>query len=125
MKRVWIGGGLLVVLLIGGLLLGTWLTKRLPPMAEDLNQAGIAAQRGDWTQAERLTARVAAEWEKMDWLTAAVTGHEELEDIDDAFAQLPAYAWKDATGYHAICATIAQEIIALAENHICNWRNFL
>ena len=124
MKRVWMGAGLLAVLLVAGLLLGEVVMNRMEPGAETLQRAGTAARIGDWTQAETLTARIQGDWDRMKWFTAAVTGHEELEEIDSDFVKLSAYARRDGEEYQAICLDIAQSMIALAQNHACTWKNF-
>ena len=104
--------------------MGEVMERRLAPGAEAMTQAGLSAKAGDWNQAETLTTWAKADWEKMDWLTAALTGHQELEDIDDAFAQLSAYAGVDPVAYEAICASIAEALTALSQNHIPSWKNF-
>lgn len=124
MKRVWIGASLLALLLVAALLVGEGLYRRMEPGAQALRQAGTAAQSGDWTQAEALVADVQQDWKKMNWITAALTGHEELEEINDAFVQLPVYARRDASTYQALCVSIAEAMDALAQNHACTWKNF-
>ena len=124
MKRVWIGAGLLAILLALGLLAGEVMERRLAPGMEAMTQAGLSAREGDWNRAEALTAWAKADWEAMTWLTAALTGHQELEEIDDAFAQLSAYAYRDPLAYGAICASVAEALTALSQNHIPSWKNF-
>ena len=124
MKRVWMGAGLLAILLVAGLLIGTGMARRLAPGAEALRRAGNSAREGNWEQAETLTREAQQDWEKIKWMTAVLTGHEELEQIDDAFVQLTAYAGADANAYQALCGSIAQAMDAIGENHACTWQNF-
>ena len=124
MKRVWMGGGLLALLRAAALLVGAGIGDRMEPSAHALRQAGMAAQAGDWMQAEQLASDAQGDWQKMSWITAALTGHEEVEQINDAFVQLPVYARRDANDYHALCVSIAEAMDALAQNHSCTWKNF-
>ena len=124
MKRVWIGTGLLAILLVLGLLTGAGMEKRLAPGTAAMEQASLAAQAEDWDRAESLTTWAKADWDRMGWLIAALTGHEEVETINNAFAQLTAYARKNSSEYQALCATIAQALTALAQNHAPTWKNF-
>ena len=124
MKRVWIGGSLLVLILLLGLWLGEGLEKQVMPLADLMEQAGQAARAEDWEQAERLTQGVQSRWGDLKWITAALTGHQELEQIDSDFVQLSAYAHGDPQAYQAICNTIAQALTALAQNHTTTWKNF-
>ena len=63
MKRVWIGGILLAVLLTVGLLAGWAMDRGLCPGAEKLKQAGELAAAGRWEAAEEMLDDVDDIWE--------------------------------------------------------------
>ena len=124
MKRMWIGAGLLAVLLAVGLLVGTAMGARLSPGADKLRQAGEFALAGDWEKAEMLTDSVRADWERTRWLVEILTSHENLEQIDMSFAQLSVYGAVDGPAYSALCTALAQQLEALGKAHGCSWENF-
>lgn len=125
MKRMWIGAGLLGILLAAGLLIGTMLEARLTPEADRLRQAGDWALAGNWEKAEALTGSVRAHWENHLWIAEMLATHENLEQIQTSFAQLPSYAGTDGAAYSAICTALAQQLEALGQAHSCSWKNLL
>ena len=125
MIRAWIGAGLLAILLAAGLLVGEGVERRFSPGAEELERAAAAALAGDWEKAEALTDTVRAKWEKNRSAAAGLAGHEELERIESAFAQLPIYAGEDGAAYSVICVTLARQLDSLAKTHQCGWENLL
>ena len=125
MKRMWIGAGLLVFLLAAGLLVGAVMEDRVSAGAEQLQQAADAALAEDWTRAEALTAAVRTDWERLSRLAEILTTHEELEQIETAFAQLPSYQGIDGPAYSALCTALARQLEALGKTHSCSWGNLL
>ena len=123
MKRMWIGAGLLAVLLAAGLTLGTVMENRLAPGTEALRQAGAAALAEDWEKAEALADTARADWERVRCLAEGLAPHEGLEQIGIAFAQLPAYARRDGAAYSAICTALSRQLEALAKAHCFSWEN--
>ena len=124
MKRMWIGTGLLALLIVAGLLTGAVLNKRMNQAAQQLATAGEAAQAEEWGKADTLIGQVNADWERMKWAAEALSDHERLNQIDTAFSQLPAYAGNDPASYQALCIAIAQDLLLVAKNHTISWRNF-
>ena len=125
MIRTWIGAGLLLVLLAAGLLVGEGVERRFSPGGAELEEAAAAALAGDWEKAEALTDSVRAKWEKNRPAAEGLAGHAELEQIESAFAQLPAYAGGDGAAYSAICVTLARQLESLAKTHQCSWENLI
>ena len=76
MKRCWIGFAMMLVLFAGGLGVTWGMSQAHEPISRDLEQAAAAALAEDWEQAQVLTNRAKAEWEKQ-W-------HPELDDIETA-----------------------------------------
>lgn len=126
MKRGWIGLGLLLVLLAGGLL-GTWgMTACHEPMAEDLEKAAAYALLGDWNRAESLAQTARADWEACWQFTAIFADHAPMEEIDGLFAQLEVYEdVRDAVPFAAVCKELSREVQAMGDAHGLNWWNML
>ena len=124
MKRMWIGVGLLAVLLAAGMLTGTLLEKWVNRDVQRLEQAGAAAQNEAWIEAETLTKQVREDWRRRKWVAEMFTDHEKLGEIDTAFAQLKVYRHTDAAAYSAACTAIAQDLQSIAKNQTISWRNF-
>ena len=125
MKRVWIGAGLLAVLLALGLLAGAAMERWLTPGAERLERAGALALEGRWEEAEELAEEVEEDWEDRRWLVTALTDHEIIEGIDSALAELEAYGCaRDAEAYDALCRVLARRIEAAGQAHKPTGENF-
>lgn len=126
MKRGILGAALLAVLLFAGILSSRSLGNTFMPMEETLQQAALAAQEEDWQTAEDLTRQVFRQWERSRFLTAVLTDHGPLEQIDALFARLEVYGRAgNATAYAALCARLAQELSDLGIEQILSWQNLL
>lgn len=123
MKRMWIGAALLAVLLTVGILTGEALESRFSYGADTLRRAGEWAAAGDWDRAADLTDEVRQDWDDAQWMVRALTGHEQLEQIQISFAKLEVYEDSDAVAFRALCAALAQELEALGDAHRCSWEN--
>ena len=125
MKRVWIGGALLAVLLTVGLLAGWAMDRGLCPGAEKLKQAGELAAAGRWEAAEEMLDDVEDIWEDRQWLVTALYDHEIVDDIDAALAQLEVYCdAKDALAFRALCRSLAENMEAAGKAHNGSVENF-
>lgn len=126
MKRIWIGIGLLIALLIAGIWVADVMKDSHKPSAEDLRRASQLALEEDWTTAEALTKRARDKWEKKWRVTASVADHEPMDEIDGMFAQLKVYAKvKDEVAYSGTCAHLAELMEAMGQAHAFNWWNLL
>ena len=125
MKRMWIGVALLAVLLTAGLLTGAAMENQIGPGAEKLLQAADAAAAGDWEEAAALTDAVRADWDRVSRLAEVLSTHEDLEQIETTFAQLPSYQGIDGPAYSALCTALARQLEALGKTHGCSWKNLL
>ena len=126
MKRIWIGIGLLVVLLAAGIWTAEFARDSQRPGAKDLRRASELALAEDWPQAEALRKRALDHWEKRWRLTAAFADHEPMDEIDGIFAELKVYAAvRDQVAYSAACAHLAELLEALGMAHSFNWWNLL
>lgn len=125
MIRMWIGAGLLAVLLAAGILAGGAVRSRTAPAAADLRRAGEAALAEDWETAEALTEAVRARWLRFRKPAQGLADHAELEQIEISFAQLSVCAGRDGAAYGALCAALAQQLDSLREVHGWSLENLL
>ena len=125
MKRVWIGGALLAVLLTAGLLAGWAMNRGLCPGAQKLEQAGELAAAGRWGAAEEMLDDVEEIWEDRRWLVTALYDHEIMDEMDAALAQLEAYCdARDALAFRALCRSLAKNMEAAGKAHNGSVENF-
>ena len=125
MKRVWIGGALMAVLLTAGLLAGWAMDRGLCPGAEKLKQAGELAAAGRWEAAEEMLDDVEDIWEDRQGLVTALYDHEIVDDIDAALAQLEIYCdARDALAFRALCRSLAENMEAAGKAHQGTVENF-
>ena len=126
MKRVWIGAGLLAVLLTVGILAGWAMDKGLSPGADRLKEAGELAMAGRWEAAEELLDEVEDRWEDRQWLLTALYDHEIVDDMDAGMAQLEAYCdARDAVAFRGLCRALAENMEAAGKAHKGTVENFL
>ena len=125
MKRVWIGGALLAVLLTAGLLAGWAMDRGLCPGAEKLKLAGELAAAGRWGAAEEMLDDVEEIWEDRRWLVTALYDHEIMDEMDAALAQLEAYCdARDTLAFRALCRALAKNMEAAGKAHNGSVENF-
>ena len=125
MKRVWIGGALLAVLLKAGLLAGWAMNRGLCPGAQKLEQAGELAAAGRWGAAEEMLEDVEEIWEDRRWLVTALYDHEIMDEMDAALAQLEAYCdARDTLAFRALCRALAKNMEAAGKAHNGSVENF-
>ena len=120
MRRMWIGAGILAVLLAAGILAGAVMEKRVSPGAETLRLAAEAALMEDWETAVSLTDAVRADWARGKVVAEILATHEDLEQIEISFDQLRAYAHADGPAYSALCTALARQLEALGKAHGCD-----
>lgn len=126
MKRIWIGIGLLAVLLISGIWAAESMERSHLPGAKDLRRAAELVLEEDWSQAEALTGRAREKWEEKWRVTASIADHEPMDEIDGMFAELKTYASiRDEVAYSGTCAHLAELLEAMGHAHTFNWWNFL
>ena len=126
MKRLWIGVGILVILVAAGV----WSMERMEDIygdiAGELTQAADVLEDGDWQRADGLLRSAGENWEKNWKFTAAMADHNTLDEIDAGFAQMEVYRLnRAAVPCAAACAHLAQQIAALEEAYDLTWWNLL
>lgn len=126
MKRLWIGIGLLMTILVLGLWTSAWMSQTHTAISEDLTSSAQAAQSGQWDRADAFAQDAGESWHDNWHFSAALADHTVLDGIDGLFAQAEVYRKnRDAVSYAAVCAQLAQAIDALHEGHRLSWWNLL
>ena len=123
MKRIWIGVGILLILLAVGILAMMLTDRQLEGAAVALQQA---AETRDWDTATALAQEARRDWKQKYRLMAALADHAVLEQIETGFAQLDAYRRRNAESDHAAtCAQLSKAIRHLQDSHKLTWWNLL
>jgi len=126
MKRGWIGFGLLLILLAGGILSAWVMVHWHTPLEETMEQAAVCALVSDWDRAQHLSTQAKERWEQRWHMSAAFADHGPMEEIDSLFAQLEVYEQaREALSYAAVCRVLARNLGAMGDAHIPNWWNLL
>lgn len=126
MKRLWIGIGLLAGILAAGLLIPEYLEFAHGPILDDLDRAAELAMEEQWDRAVYLTERAEEKWQKKRPVTASLTDHEPMDDIDGMFAQLKIYArTRDAAAFSGTCVYLRSQLNVLGDYHELNLWNLL
>lgn len=126
MKRLWIGVGLLLMMLVLGLCLTEFMENTHRAQSQALHRAAVLAADGDLAGAEALTGAARSRWER-GWNTvAAFADHAPMDEIDARFSELKILARAhDASAYGASCAYLASLLEAMAKSHALSWWNLM
>lgn len=123
MKRIWLGLGLLGLLLGLGLLTARSMDRVNGTIARDLEQA---AQSESWKEAAALSQGAAEAWQRHSHFTASLADHKDIDQIDGLFAQLEVLRRREDHASHAtLCAYLSESVTALMEAHRLTWWNLL
>lgn len=123
MKRIWIGVGVLLILLVVGILVMQITNRQLGKLSENLL---LASETLRWEEAISLAKDAKQDWEKKWSLLAALADHTDIDTVDQIFAQLEVYQHrKEETAHAAACAQLAEALDDLKENHRLAWWNLL
>lgn len=126
MKRIYLGIGLSLAILLAGLWASAFLSGALPPVSEKLETASRMALSGDLPGGYDAARDARAQWKKQWFRTAAFADHTPMDEIDADFAMLDAYAQTDSpAAFAARCARLSALIDAAADTHRLTWWNFL
>ena len=126
MKRLWIGIGVLMALLILGATVSFFMAHSHKPISTNLALAAQAAVDGNLPKAIGYAEDAQAQWHRCRDFTAAFADHDVLEEMDALFAEIRIYAEaQDATAFAAVCAHLSELAKAVAESHHPKWQNLL
>ena len=125
-RQLWVGIGILLVLLVIGLLLTVFVEDACSPIARLLEQAGNLIEQGDWETASMLVHSAKKQWEKGWHKIATLADHAPMDEIDGLFAQTLGYAKENTTAdFAANCRRLASLIRAVFEAHSLTWWNLI
>lgn len=126
MKRLWIGVGILLVLLALGIGTTVFAVHTHTGISQTLRQAAEAALTGEWNDAKALSLQAKEVWETHRHTTAAIADHEPMEQIDDLFSQMEVYLLtRQQIPFSACCASLSVMTNAIGEAHAINWWSLL
>lgn len=124
--HLYLGLGILVVLLVLGLISTACLTRSMNEAEYHLLKAWEAASGEDLYAAWNHTQRAKAAWERAWPLTACLMDHEKLQTIDQDLLTLEAqYRVGDSQEYACTCLTLTQKLRALRDNEKPTPQNIL
>lgn len=126
MKRMWIGVGILLLMLGVGIWLNILFLRWHIPLADAVDGASEAARLGDWEKAKALALNAKAHWDSIRQFVAVAADHEPLEEMDALFARLEIFAqWNMPANFAAECSKLSRLAIAIAETQSLTWWTFL
>lgn len=119
MKRFLLGVGILLGLVAAGILTTRVINRIQQPVGAFLEQA---AEASDWDRAESFSRQARDRWDRYRDLSAAVTDHTPMEQIDALFGQLEIYTqYRDWVRFRACCAELKAWTDAVAEAQSIRW----
>ena len=126
MKRLWLGIGILTILLSLGLASTIGMAQVCTPISQTLSSAADLVQEGQWAQAAALSKQAKSRWERWRNLTASLTDHEPMEEVDSLFAALDIYAREgDALRFADCCARLSALTDAVGDAQSVYWWSIL
>ncbi len=126
MKRLYIGIGFLLVILILGCVTTAAFMRIHDPLEKNLALAGEAAQQGDWEQAGSLMAQVQQDWDRCRDFSSAVADHGPIEEFDALLARAQVFlSCREGTQFAAVCAQLSRLSSALGDSQKLSWWSLL
>ena len=126
MKRLWLGVILTAILLVAGIVIGSFMVHTGDTIAGILDNAADAALSGNFQTATALAEDAHNRWDTAWHWIAAAADHAPMDEIDSLFAQILVYADTGAEQeFAAHCKRISMLVSAVGEAHSFNWWNLL
>lgn len=126
MNRLWIGIGILVVLLAMGITMLCISWDFYEDFSADLEQAGELALAGNWQAAGEKAEKSREKWEQYRRFWSASTDHEPVEQMQKLFSQLEIYQKRQlAVDFAAVCRDLVHLAEAVDEFHSLRWWSIL
>ena len=116
MKRLWMAAALLV-LLLGASLTDAWYAQNLTDgMREQLRQAQLQAEQGDWDRAEALTCQAYEDWQGHHFYFHTTRRHSDTDQVLRGFRSVLEYVQlQEPDQYNAANADLMTQLELLAE----------
>ena len=126
MLRLWIGIGILAILLAMGIGLLWGSGVFFEELSQDLQQAGDFALAGNWQAAGEKVEKSREKWEAYRPFWASFTDHEPVEQMQNLFAQLELYRTRQLeVEFAAVCRNLVHVAEAIDESHSLKWWSVL
>ncbi len=126
MKRLWLGLGILALLLAVSSTVFIAMDRIHSPIAQTLSQAADAAEAEDWENASALAEAARARWERYRHFTAMVADHTPMDELDGLFQELTIYAQAEENPHFSATAQHLSALAAgMAESQKPCWWNVL
>ena len=126
MLRLWIGIGILAILLAMGIGLLWGSGVFFEELSQDLQQAGDFALAGNWQAAGEKVEKSREKWEAYRPFWASFTDHEPVEQMQNLFAQLELYRTRQLeVEFAAVCRNLVHVAEAIDESHGLKWWSIL
>lgn len=126
MNKLWIGIGLLLFLLIGGIGLLWGSSVFFGDFSESVEEAGEMALAGDWLSATQKMEQIREKWEWQRRFWASFTDHEPVEQVQALFSQLELYKEQQLqTEFASACRALSHVVQAIEETHGLRWWSVL
>lgn len=126
MKRAWIAGGVLIVLLIAAWANSWFIRSFTASLSDTLAQAETLAESGDWDQAGQLTQEAHQRWDSTSTYLCTVLRHADTDQVDISFHQVLEFLERQEDGeYSSANAALMSQIQLLAEMEQLTLKNLL
>lgn len=126
MKRMWLGIGILTVILVIGILISGFFSALHLPIAAELEQAVVCAAENDWAAATERIYHANETWRQYRHCIAAIADHEPVEQIDADFARLFILCdWQEEPEFSATAMALSRQTQAMANSQQIHWWDLL
>lgn len=126
MNRLWIGVGLLVVLMLVGVVLLCATHGFYGEITAGLEEAAKAALEENWQEAGKKLQESQKLWNSRRRFLSAVTDHEPVEEMDSLFSQLELYEKRRmSVDFAIVCYNLSHLAEAIEESHNLKWWSVL
>lgn len=120
MKRCWLGGALLLLLVLAGLWTSRGMDQFCQSLSQDMTRAAELAGE-DREEALILTNRVRQRWERRRKLAAVVSDHEPMEQIEENLRLLTREAEEE--DFRETCLRLSSQLEALGSGQTFSLEN--
>ena len=124
MRRFWLGIGVRAVLVLGSLAVGRKVEQLHTPVVRNLEQPISFAEEGAGEAALQAVRAAKEHWNQGWQFVAAFADHEPMDEVDNLFSALRAYA-PDSAEFVACCQQLLQRTESVLRNQTLSWWNLL
>ena len=126
MNRLWIGIGVLVLLLAMGVSFLVVSLNFHEDFSHNLKAAGRSAMAGNWADAEKKLAHSKEKWQAYQQFWAASTDHEPVEQVQQLFSQVELFQIRRMdVEFASACYALAELSEVINEAHNLRWWSVL